>query len=120
MSPFLNLLPEGLQGVAEIASVLIAALVIWDLVSDGAKKAAILHTISIECTDLENRWRDLWSTVDREDSDEAVIRDRIRQLEEVGVRVTGRAGDADIREDQRLNEKSAETAYKVITDRHAS
>lgn len=120
VSTFLNLLPEGFQWVAEFAGALIAVVVIWDLVSDDAKKAAILHTISIECGDLENQWRDLWSAVDQEDSDEAEVRNRIRKLGDKVLRVTARAGDSDIREDQRLNEKSAEIAYKVMTDRYAS
>lgn len=120
ISAFLNLLPEGFQWIAELASALIAAIVIWDLVSDDAKKAAILHTISVECGDLENRWRDLWSAVDQMDSNDAEIRDQVRKLADRTLKVTGRAGDSDIREDQRLNEKSAEIAYKVMSDRYAS
>ena len=120
ITDFFNLLPEGFQWIAELASVLIAAIVIWNLVSDDAKKAAILHTISVDCGDLENRWRDLWSAVDRMDSNDAEIRNQVRKLADRTLRVTGRAGDSDIREDQRLNEKSAEIAYKVMTDRYAS
>lgn len=119
ISTFLNLLPEDFQWVAEIASALIGVLVIWDLVSDDAKKAAILHSISIECGDLENRWRDLWAAVDQEDSGDVEIRNEIRKLADRTLRVTARAGDSDIREDQRLNRKSAEIAYKVMTDRYA-
>ena len=120
ISAFLNLLPEDFQWVTEIASALVAVLVIWDLVSDDAKKAAILHTISVECGDLENQWRDLWSAVDQEDSNDVEIRSRIRKLVDRTLRVTGRAGDSDIREDPRLNRKSAEIAYKVMIDRYAS
>ena len=120
VTPLLNLLPPGIHWIAEIAGVMILALVVWDLVSDDAKKAAILHTISVECGELESQWRALWNDVDREDSVEADVRNRIRQLEDRGLRVTGRAGDADIQEDQRLNTESAGIAYKVMTDRYAS
>ena len=120
VSAFLNLLPENFQWIAEFAGGLIAVVVIWDLASDDAKKAAILHTISVECGDLENQWRDLWSAVDQEGSDEAEMRNRIRELADRALKVTARAGDSDIREDQRLNRKSAEVAYKVISDRYAS
>ena len=65
ISTFLNLLPEDFQWIAEIASAPIVVFVIRDLVSDDAKKAAILHTISVECGDLENQWRDSWSAVDQ-------------------------------------------------------
>ena len=119
-SAFLNLLPGEFPRIAEMAGALIAVVAIWDLVSDDARKAAIAHTISVECGDLENQWRDLWSAVDHEDSDEAEIRDRVRKLADQVLKVTARAGDADIREDHRLNRKSAEIAYKVMTDRYAS
>lgn len=120
VSAFLNLLPGDFRWIAEIAGALIAVVAIWDLVSDDAKKAAILHTIGVECGDLENQWHDLWSAVDQEDADEIEIRNRIRELADRELRVTARAGDSDIREDRRLNKKSAEIAYKVMTDRYAS
>ena len=120
ISAFLNLLPGEFRWITELAAALIAVVAIWDLVSDDAKKAAILHTISVQCGDLENQWRDLWTAVDQEDAEDVEMRNRIRQLADRALRVTARAGDSDIPEDQKLNRKSAEIAYKVMTDRYAS
>ena len=64
ISTFLNLLSEDFQWIAEIASAPVVVFVMRDLVSDDAKKAATLHTISVECGDLENQWRDSWSAID--------------------------------------------------------
>ena len=113
----LDLLPDNAQ---LIAGALVALLVVWDFMADYTKKAAILHTVSKECSDLEIKWRALWRDVNREDADDVEIRNQIEQLARRALAVTGRAGDADIREDQKLNEKCAESAYEVTADRYAS
>ena len=57
-----------------------ALLVVWDFMADYTKKAAILHTVSKECSDLESKWRALWRDVNREDADDVEIRNQIEQL----------------------------------------
>ena len=113
----LDLLPDKAQ---LIAGALVALLVIWDFMADYAKKAAILHTISKECSDLEIKWQALWREVNRAESDDGEIRFQIEQLARRAREVTGRAGDADIRVDHKLNQKCAESAYKVTAERYAS
>ena len=97
-----------------MAGGLVAILVAWDFVADYAKKAAIVHTISLECSALESDWRELWHEVNDWEADDAQVRDKMRALNRKVLEVTGRAGTADIREDERLNEKCAESAYKVV------
>lgn len=112
----LDLLPDLGQA---LAGGLVAVLVAWDFVADYAKKAALLHTISLECSALESDWRELWHEVNDWKADDAAIRDAMRALNRRTLEATGRAGTADIREDERLNQKCAESAYKVVADRYA-
>ena len=113
----LGLLPEIVQ---LLAGGLIALLVAWDFVADYAKKAAVLHAISLECSALEIQWRELWADVNELDFDDAEARHQNRRLERGIMEVTGRAGHADIREDRKLNEKCEDVAHKVIAERYAA
>ena len=115
VATILDLLPEDGQA---LAGGLVAILVAWDFVADYARKAAIVHTISVECSALESDWRELWHEVNGREADDAQIRDKMRALNRKVLEATGRAGTADIREDERLNEKCAESAYKVVRDRY--
>ena len=117
ISALLDLLPENVQ---LISGALVALLVVWDFMADYARKAAILHTISVECSDLENKLQALWRDVNREDADDGEIRRRIEELARRAPEVTGRAGGADIREDRTLNQKCAESAYRTTAERYAS
>ena len=68
IAALLDLFPEVVQIVA---GGLVALCVVWDFVSDYAKKAAILHAISIECSALEVEWQDLWGDLENIDDTEA-------------------------------------------------
>ena len=87
--------------------------------ADYAKKAAVLHATSLECSALESDWRDLWHEVNDPEADDPEVRGRMKALNRRALEATGRAGTADIREDERLNQKCAESAYKVVEDRYA-
>ena len=116
IAALLGLLPEMAQ---RLVYGFVAILAAWDLTFDFAKKAAVLHQISVGCTALENEWGQLWSDVDRDDAEDAEIRRRIQQLLQRGLEVTKEAGKADIRIDPKLNESCAESAYEVIRARYA-
>ena len=115
IAALLDLLPAMAQLVA---GGLIALLVAWDFVSDYAKKAAILHAISIECSAMEIEWQALW--LELETISDAEARRENTRLSRRIVDVTGWAGQADIREDRKLNEECEKTAYRVVTDRYAT
>lgn len=114
IAALLDLLPSIVQAAA---GGLVALLVAWDFVSNYAKKAAVLHAISIECSALEIEWRDLWFALDTL-SDEDAHRENTRLARRL-TSVTGWAGQADIREDRKLNEQCAVAAYKVMAEQYA-
>lgn len=116
IAALLELLPEIVQLVA---GGLIAFLVAWDFIAGYPRKAAVLHTINYECHALEIEWSELWSAINSTDISDSEARELNRQLEEKSLSVTGWAGQADIRVDQKLNEKCAEVAYKVIAEQYA-
>ena len=116
IAALLELLPAIAQS---FAAGLVALIVAWDFVSDYAKKAAVLHTISIECSQLESEWQQLWAEIDEDVLSTAEVLQRNDRLSRRILGVTSWAGLADIREDQRLNEKCAESAYRVMVDRYA-
>lgn len=114
IAALLDLLPAMAQLVA---GGVIALLVAWDFVSDYAKKAAILHAISTECSAMEIEWQALW--LELENISDADARRENTRLSRRIADVTGWAGQADIREDRKLNEECEKAAYLVVTDRYA-
>ncbi len=100
--------------------VIIALLVAWDLVSNYAKKAAVLHTISIECSELENKWRELWADINNAQVGEAEAQRKNKELAQKLLDVTERAGVADIQENRKLNEKCEKAAFQVVVDRYTA
>ena len=112
---------DVLPAIAQlVAGALVALLVVWDFVADYARKAAVLHAVSLECSALEIEWRELWAAVNECDLDDAEARREKQRLERRELEATGRAGHANIREDQELNEKCEKIAYRVMEDRYAS
>ena len=116
IAALLKLLPEIVQ---LFAGGLIAFLIAWDFVAGYARKAAVLHTINYECNALEIEWSDLWAVINSMEVDDTEVREKNKQLEEKFLSVTGWAGQADIRVDQKLNEKCEEVAYKVVAEQYA-
>lgn len=116
IAALLNLLPEVVQLVA---SGLIAFLVAWDFVAGYARKAAVLHTINYECHALEIEWSELWASINSADVSDTEAREKNKQLEKKFLSVTGWAGQANIRVDQKLNAKCEEVAYKVMAAQYA-
>ncbi len=112
---------DVLPGIAQlVAGGLVALLVVWDFVADYARKAAVLHAVSLECSALEIEWRELWAAVDERDLDDAEARRKNQRLARRALEATGRAGHANIREDRKLNEKCEKIAYRIMADRYAS
>ena len=113
----LDVLPANVQLVA---GGVVALLVAWDFVTDYARKAAVLHAISLECSALEIEWRALWADVNEGNLDDAEARRENQRLVRRVLEVTERAGREGIREDRKLNEKCEKIAYRVTADRYAS
>ena len=112
---------DVLPAIAQlVAGGLVALLVVWDFVADYARKAAVLHAVSLECSALEIEWRELWAAVNERDLDDAEARRKNQRLARRALEATGRVGHANIREDRKLNEKCEKIAYRVMADRYAS
>lgn len=100
------------------AFLLVIAAVVWDFIHDHGDKAAILHSISVECSEYETELQDLWRSVDAEQpSKESHIRARLKDIESGMQRITSRAGYAGVKVDEKLNEKAQKEGFKVISDR---
>ena len=112
---FLDLLPQLVQ---LIANGLIPLLVFWDFVLAPAKKAAVLHTISTECSRLEIEFKELWDETDDTEASDDEIRPKLSQLEHRVLEVTSRAGDASIPERPKLNDKCETTAKQVMKEQY--
>ena len=119
---FLDVFPPTIaDSVAEVAGIIIIAIVIWDFMEDYGKKAAVLHSISIACAEYELRLRSLWMSLEHAvDVDEPAIHAELRTIEDGMLRLTAHAGQANVAEHDRDNKRAAEEAYQVISDRFAS
>ena len=113
VAALLDLLPETARVAAGGA---IAALVVWDFVADYARKAAVLHAVSLECSALEVEWRELWTDVNDADASECEARRRNRRLAQ---RIAAATGWADVPEDRKLNKECARAAHEYLADRYA-
>ena len=115
----LDLLPESMrQPVQLTAGGFIALTVVWDFVSDYARKAAVLHAISMECSLVEVELKALWGELEHRSDDE--VRRNNTQLARKMTEVTGWAGQADVREDSKLNQACATSAYTVMKGQYAT
>ena len=113
IAALLDVLPSEVQIVA---NGLVALIVAWDFVSNYAKKAVVLHSISLECNMLEVDWRELWAAINHVHVSDAEALSKNYRLARRISEVTGWAGQADIRESPRMNKKCAKVAYKVMAD----
>ena len=116
IAALLDLIPEITQ---LFTSAGVALLVAWDFVSDYAKKAAVLHMISLECSALEIEFQGLWLETDNPKTSDNEIRSKGKQLERRMLEVTGWAGNVDVREDSKLNEKCEVIANQIMVDKYA-
>ena len=117
VAALLDLLPDAARLVA---GGLIAFVVAWDFVANYAKKAAVLHAISLECGALEEEWRALWIDANDDGAEDSEVQRRNRELSRKIMAIAGWAGHVDVREDRKLNEECEEAAYRIMAERHAA
>ena len=114
---FLSLFPDHAeQAIKLLAGFFIAVLVAWDFISDYAKKAAVLHTVGMECGRLETEWKSLWNELGNISEDEAL--EKNKDLSMRISEITGWAGQAGINEDSELNRKCTMETYEVIREKY--
>lgn len=105
--------------VATTALVIVTViLVAVDYALDFAKKSAVLQEVSLQVRGLEADWEALWLSVDDEDADESKTRRKNRALNDRLLKVTGRSITEGILINNKLNQKSMETANAIINDKY--
>ena len=77
MAAHLDTVPEV---VLFVSTLLIAILVVRELISDNASKAAVLQDVSIECDKLKSAWKELWCEANDDHSDDVAVRRKSSQL----------------------------------------
>ena len=112
-----DLLPEAIDWLPEVSALAIIALVIWDFMADYPRKAAILHTIAIECNDYSNQLHQIWLSLTRGEVDVERVIAQVAHIDTELSRITARAGVADIAENHKLNQQAATETYSVARDR---
>lgn len=115
VASLLEVLPQVFQLIAGLS---VTVLVVMDFALNEARKSAILNLIKIECRALGNEWESLWANLERITDDDARRENErlVRRLSEV----TGWAGHTEVGEDNKLNVKCEEIAYKVMSERYAA
>ena len=112
----------AIPGPALVYQVVIAAavagLTILDFVLNLGKKAAVAQSIYTNCFMLRIPLKDLWLSVDNESSEDAVVRDRLRELSGMAGHAELLAGASDFTTDKKLNLKTTKEAYFVAQDRY--
>ena len=115
----LELLPPITQEPVQlIANGLIALLVVWDFLADYGKKAEVLQTVSVQCTDLVSQWDQLWSELHDDNAGDSDIRIKNRQLGEKLTNITSWTGLVGVPLDEKLNVACQEEANRVMIPRY--
>lgn len=112
---FLEVLPKEFQLIISTA---VAVLVVWDLIMDYSKKAALLHKISMECSDIEIRLSSLWNSVQSGRLEDEEAKGENAKLMQKVLEATRLAGEIGVPENKSLNRKCAAEAYEVMVARY--
>ncbi len=99
--------------------IVIVVVVIVDLVGRFAEKAAVLHTISVNCSRLDNEWHELWADCQEAESSTGDLARRNAELSRRLTEVTSAAGEAHILDNRRLNKRCWVEACRVEELRYA-
>ena len=113
-----GLLPAQWEWIGDLGSAAVIALLVMHLSARLPYKAAALSAISLRCAELEREWADLWNDVDTPDPDEGEILRRAQKLASSLLAATSASRHIGVKEDEGLNQKAAEEAYRVILDRY--
>ena len=106
-----NMMPDWSQAAFGMA---IATVTIWSALGKYSTKAAVAHSICLQCNDLAVEWRALLADVDSHRLDDAEAREAFNRLDQKMNHVTARSGDVGLAINNKINEKSAEEAGKEL------
>ena len=106
-----DMMPDWSQAVFGGA---IAVLTILSAVGRYSARAAVAHSICLQCNELAVEWRTLLADVDSHQLDDADARDVLNLLDQKLDSVTARSGDVGLPINDKINKKSAEEAGKEL------
>ena len=101
-------------------SAFVAILLAVDFLGDHARKAAMSFAISQACSELAADYRRLWHDINQQEIAEQDVIVRLQELSESILRTTGRAGDVDLRTNERLNERCTQEADQFMVGRYVA
>ena len=99
-----------------VGVIVIVSLVVWEAISDYAKNAALLGSISADCVSLNRKWDELWLDIESYTITEGEARSRRRELHSEFDSVERRI---EMSPDNKLAASSAEEAKKVVEKKYA-
>ena len=97
----------------------IGVLVVIDLLSDFANKAAVLSFIRSECNEAGDELDALWGELQSDSINDDEARRRLKDLKHRMTRATNRVEHHNIPTNERLNAKCEEVAFKIMANQYA-
>ena len=114
-------IPEALGFAIQIRAGIAAggaALLIWEVVLNYPKRSFVATMAHSQLAQARSQLRDLWLSVDREDSKEHEVRQRLREVARQADEVEQLAGIGELPVDNKTNEKAARDATQVLKHRY--
>ncbi|WP_428098272.1 hypothetical protein [Candidatus Rariloculus sp.] len=115
MAGIAPLLASSNENIAIVGSAGVAILVVLDFMLDLPTKISILHSISLECSELEGEWHNLWAECDLEETKDQKIKQRHTDLTKRGEKATSKA-NIDVY--AWINRKTTNEVYQVLRERY--
>ena len=115
---FFDLLPmQWYDRVEPIFGLLLAVIVFIDFSFDFGKKATELHVVSKECLDIENRYRTLWRH--HLNLNNEAVEKKLVKLDGKLLQVTSTPGKFGVLNNSKLNNRCADSAYRILESEYA-
>lgn len=107
--------------VQPIVGLLVAGVSLWVLFADYAAKSAIAHAIANQCEGIAIEWSTLFARLDspEDDVDERLAREQLDGLKMRMKDATYRSGDANLPDNERINEQATAAATADLTASYA-
>ena len=119
LTRFLGILPDNWVSVADIATMIVLALVILELVQDYGKKLAVLNRVSKDSQLRLQEWKLLWNMVDKPDSEDEDVLNKMNNLNRNSAESDAEVTDAGLRVNNEINQTAWEEANEVLSTYYA-
>lgn len=113
---------ERMPDIAQpLVGLAVAVTSLWVLFADYAAKAAVAQSIAAQCEELATEWATLFAQLDDpgEELGEPRVRASLDDLKRRMTAATYRSGDANIPDNQRINERATAAATEALKAAYA-